>query len=113
MPERAGVPQPDGRAALLDVGDDQHIGEPGQLKIVQHMNPQRAEAAAESDLLLRFYALLAEHQHVVVQVGLVNALEIVSGQRSAEVKPQHLGAQRGCKRLDIERLSVEQLRRPQ
>ncbi len=53
----------------------------GQLELVQHVDLQRAEAAAEVDLLRGRDALVAEHHHVVVQMGAMEAPEVRRGQR--------------------------------
>jgi hypothetical protein len=49
----ARVAQPDGLAVLLDVGDDQNFRVVLELELVQHMDLERPEAAAEIDVLLR------------------------------------------------------------
>jgi hypothetical protein len=102
MPEMAGIAQADGLAILDDVRDDQHFRLRGQLELAQHVDLQGTEAAAEIDLLLRRDALLAEHQHVMVEVGVVQALEVAQRQRLRQVQPQHLRAERRIERLDTE-----------
>jgi hypothetical protein len=53
VPVMAGVAQPDRLAILLDIRDDQHLGIARQLELAQHVDLQRAETAAEFDLLGR------------------------------------------------------------
>lgn len=57
-----------------------------QMELVQHMDLERAEAAAEFDVLGRSDLLVAEHQHVVVQMRAVDAREVfvVDGLRDVE-----------------------------
>jgi hypothetical protein len=102
VPEVAGVAQAYGFAVFLDVGDHQDFRVVLQLEVFQHVDLQRAEAAAEVDVLLRRDALVAEHQHVVVQVGAVDAAEIGRRERPGEVQAQDFGAQRGVKRADFD-----------
>ncbi len=59
------------------------------------MDLQLTEAPAEGDLLRRGDALLAEHQHMVVQVRPVDTAEVLGGQGQPEVEAEHLGAERG------------------
>jgi len=65
-----------------------------ELKLVQHMNLQRPETAAKGDLLLRGDALVAKHQHVVIEVRAVNAREVLCGKRLAQIEAQYFGAYR-------------------
>lgn len=96
----AGVAQTDRLAVLDDVRDDQHLRMARQLELVQHVNLQRTEAAAEGDLLIRRDALIAEHQHVMVQMRTVNALEIVLAQRPAEIEAEHFRADGAVERAN-------------
>jgi hypothetical protein len=66
-----------------------------QLEVAQNVDLQRAETAAEVHLLLRRDALVAEHQQVVVQMRLVDALEIVVRQGAVQVQPKNFGAEWG------------------
>lgn len=104
----ARIAQPDGLATgVLDVGDDQDLGVIGQLEVLQHMDLQRAEAAAEIDVLARGDALVAEHQHVVRKVRAVDAVEVLRAEGPRQIEAHHLGAQRACgagHRADIEGL---------
>lgn len=79
----------------------------GRLEVLQHMDLQRAEAAAEIDVLARGDALVAEHQHVVRQVRAVDALEVLRADGPRQIEAHHLGAQRAggpLHRADIETL---------
>jgi hypothetical protein len=58
-----------------------------QLELVQHVDLQRPEAAAEGDLLCRRDALVAEHQHVMIEMRLMDALEITMRQRRPRSTP--------------------------
>ena len=98
----AGVAQADRLAVLDDVRDDQDLRVARQLELVQHVDLQRAEAAAEGDLLRRRDALVAEHQHVVVEVGAVDAGEVLARQGLRQVQAEHLGAQRRVEGADFE-----------
>lgn len=93
MPEVAGIAQADGLAVLLDVRDDQHLGVARELEFLLHVDLQRPEAAAERDLLRGRDALVAEHEHMVVEVCAVDAREILVGQRAAQVQADHFGAE--------------------
>jgi hypothetical protein len=53
VPELAGVTQADVLAVLDDVGNDQDFRVVGQQELLEHVDLQHAEAAAEIDLLLR------------------------------------------------------------
>ncbi|MDT4833750.1 hypothetical protein FQZ97_673710 [compost metagenome] len=59
------------------------------------MDLQRTEAPTEGDLLFRGDALVAEHQHVMIQMGAVDTGEVGVGQRPGQVQPDHLGTQGG------------------
>ena len=50
----------------------QHFRVTSELELVQHMDLQAAESAAEIDLLLRRNALVAEDQYVMVQMSAPN-----------------------------------------
>jgi hypothetical protein len=49
----------------------------GQQELLEHVDLQHTETAAESDLLFGRDALIAEHNNVMVQVRTVNAREIL------------------------------------
>jgi len=51
------------------------------------MDLQLAEAAAERHLLGRRDVLVAEYQHVVVEVGAVQAAEVFRPERTRQVEP--------------------------
>ena len=94
VPEMARVAQANRRTVLFDVGDDQDLGMARKLKILEHMDLQRAEPAAEVHLLLRCDALVAEHQYVVVQMGAVDTGKVGCVERQRQIQPQHLGPHR-------------------
>ncbi len=56
---------------------------------------QRAEAAAEVDVLLRGDLLVAEYQHVVVEVGFVDSDEVFGADWLRDVEADDFGADRG------------------
>jgi hypothetical protein len=64
----------------------------GELKLVQHVDLQRPEAAAKRDLLLGRDALFAKHQHVVIEVRSMNTREVVGGERPVQIEAEHFGA---------------------
>ncbi|GLK61868.1 hypothetical protein GCM10017624_40320 [Azotobacter vinelandii] len=76
----------------------------GEQELLEDMDLQFAEAAAESDLLLGGDALLAKHQHPVVQEGLVNTGEIRRIDRKGQVQAEDFGTQHPTEGTDFERL---------
>ena len=81
----ARIAQANGLArSVLDVGDDQNLGVARELEVLEHVDLQRPEQAAEIDVLARRDALVAEHQHVVVQVRAVDAGEVLAAQRARQ-----------------------------
>jgi len=104
MPEVARVAEADGLAVLDDVGDDEDFRLPLQLELVQHVDLQRAEAAAERDLLRGRDALVAEDQHVVVQVRAMDAAEVGLVQWLVQVQPDDLGGEAAGDRPDLDAL---------
>ena len=75
---------------------------PWEQELLQHMDLQLTEAPAEGDLLRRGDALLAEHQHMVVQVRPVDTAEVLGGQGQPEVEAEHLGAECGIEGTDLQ-----------
>ncbi|MNS07339.1 hypothetical protein D3C72_387800 [compost metagenome] len=75
-----------------------------QQKLLEHMDLQHAKSAAEIDLLLRGYALVAEHHHVMIQVRAVNAGEVLIIDRTGQIETDDLGAYRAVERADVEKL---------
>jgi hypothetical protein len=71
---------------------------------MQHMNLQRAKAAAESNLLIRRDALIAEHQHVVIEVSAMNPRKIVLAQGLGEIEPEDLRADGTVESANLEGL---------
>lgn len=104
MPELAGVPQADGLAVFDDVGNDENLGMPGQQELLEHMDLQHAKTTAESDVLFGCDALIAEHHDVIVQVGAVDAGEILVVDGSGQVQANDLGAYGIGEWTDVERL---------
>jgi hypothetical protein len=104
MPQVAGVAQADRLAVFADVRNDQHLGLFGQLELAQHVDLQGAEAAAERHLLGGRDALVAEHQHVIIEMGAVDAREIGVAERLRQVEAHDLGAERGIEGADRKRL---------
>jgi len=100
----ARVAEADRLAVLDDVGDDEDLRMAGELELVQHVDLQPAEATAEGDLLRGCDALVAEDQHVVVQVGEVDAAEVALVQRLVEVQPDHFGGEAALDRADLDAL---------
>lgn len=102
MPELAGIAETDGLAVLDDVGNDEDLRMPWEQELLQHMDLQLTEAPAEGDLLRRGDALLAEHQHMVVQVRPMDTAEVLGGQGQPEVEAEHLGAERSVEGTDLQ-----------
>jgi hypothetical protein len=71
-----------------------------QLELAQNVDLQLAEAAAECHLPGRRDALVAEHQHMVVEVGAVDAGEVAVWNRRGEVQADDLGAERSVEGAD-------------
>src|SRR5450830_222456 len=100
MPEVAGVTQAYWLTILNDVGNNQDFRVLRQLEWMQHMDLQSAEAAAEINLLLWRNVLITEHQHMMVEVGMVHALEIAERQGLRQIQPQHLRTERRIEGFD-------------
>lgn len=98
-------------AVLLDVGYHQHFRVSAQLEITQHVDLQGPEAAAELHLLCWRNALIAKHQHVVIQMRAMETREGVCIQRLQEVQADHLGAQRAIERRDPDARALHGRRR--
>ncbi|MDT4878523.1 hypothetical protein FQZ97_1141220 [compost metagenome] len=75
-----------------------------QLELVQHVDLERPEAAAEVDVLCGRDALVAKDQHVVVQVRAVDALEVGGVDRLSDVEPDDLRTDRRIERPHLEGL---------
>ncbi|GLZ25692.1 hypothetical protein Pstu01_23610 [Stutzerimonas stutzeri] len=58
----------------------------GQQKLLEHVDLQRAETAAEGDLLLGGDALVTEHQQSVIEMGTMDTSEIGFVQRLGQVQ---------------------------
>jgi hypothetical protein len=65
------------------------------------MDLQRPEALAEGNLVLWLYVLLAKHQHMVLQMGLVEGSEVLGLQRLRQIQACDLCAQGAWQRSDI------------
>jgi hypothetical protein len=100
----AGVAETDRLAVLDDIRHDQHFRIGRQLKLVQHVDLQRPEAAAKGDLLVRCDALIAKHQYVVIEVRAMNAREIFVGKRLAQIEPEDFGAHWAVEGTDFDAL---------
>ncbi|MCY1557084.1 hypothetical protein D9M68_938990 [compost metagenome] len=92
MPELAGIAQADGLTVRDDVGDDENLRVIGQQKLFEHVDLQRAETAAEGDLLLGGDALVTEHQQGVIEMGAMDTGEVFIAQRSGQIQADDLGA---------------------
>ena len=104
MPELSGIAQPNGLTVLDDVGDDEDLRMIGQQKLLEHVNLQRAETAAEGDLLLGRDALVTEHQQSVIEMGTMDTSEIDVVQRLGQVQTDDFRPQRGIERANLEGL---------
>ena len=100
VPELASITQAYVATFLDDVGHDQDFRVARQQELLEHMNLQLAEAAAEDDLLFGADPLLPEHQHMVVKVGTVNALEIFGVDWFGQVQADDLGPHGTAERRD-------------
>ncbi|CFW28885.1 Uncharacterised protein [Bordetella pertussis] len=102
MPVFAGVAQADRRAVLDDVGHHQDFRVMRKVELMQHMDHQAAEAAAEIDVLPGRDALVAKHHQVMIQVRTAHAGKIGGTQRTRQVDADDLRAQRVVQRPDRE-----------
>ncbi len=93
MPVAAGVAEADRFAVLDHVGDDQNLRMAGQEILSKHMDHQRAEAAAEGDMLLRRDSLVAEYEHAVAgQECLPNSGKSSVVERIGKIEIANFGA---------------------
>src|SRR5271163_4401776 len=92
VPEMARVAETNRLAVLDDIRHDQYLRISRQLELVQHMDLQRAKAAAKGDLLVRRDALVAKHQYVVIEVRAMNAREILVNKRLIQIEAQDFRA---------------------
>ncbi len=97
-----GVAETDRLAVLDDVRHHQHLGIARQLELMQHMNLQRTEAPAEGDLLIRRDALIAKHQHVMIEMRAMEAGEVVVAQRLVEVEAEYFSAERAVEGANLD-----------
>jgi hypothetical protein len=86
VPVFAGITQAHRLTVLDDIGDDQDFRVIGEQKLLEHVNLQHAETAAEIDLLLRGDLLITEHNDVVVQMRAVHASEVCVVQRTGQIQ---------------------------
>ncbi|MNN49255.1 hypothetical protein D3C81_1637700 [compost metagenome] len=93
MPELAGIAQADRLTVLDDVGDDEEFRMPWQQELLEHVDLQLAEQAAEGDLLLRSDVLVAKHQQAMVQMREVDVGEILRIERAGQIQPDNFRAQ--------------------
>jgi hypothetical protein len=91
-------------AVLDDVGNDQDFRVIGQQELLEHVDLQHAEAAAEIDLLLRGDALVAEHHDMVIQMRAMNAREVLIVDRPGQVQADDLGTDGTAERADFKAL---------
>jgi hypothetical protein len=66
------------------------------------MDFERAEAAAEGNVRFGCDALVAEDQHMVIQMRAVEAREVGGVDGLADVQAEHLGADRRIEAADLE-----------
>ncbi|MNZ86891.1 hypothetical protein D3C78_1057340 [compost metagenome] len=93
VPELAGIAQADRLPVLDDVGDDEEFRMPWQQELLEHVDLQLAEQAAEGNLLLRSDVLVAEHQQAMVQMREVDVGEILRIERAGQIQPDDFRAQ--------------------
>jgi hypothetical protein len=89
-------------AVLDDIRHDQYLRISRQLELVQHMDLQRAKAAAKGDLLVRRDALVAKHQYVVIEVRAMNAREILVNKRLIQIEAQDFRAHGAVEGTDFD-----------
>jgi hypothetical protein len=76
----------------------------GQLELMQHMDFERPETAAEFDVRFGRHPLLAKHHDVVIEMRAMNAREIGVIDRPGDVETDDLGADRRIEWTDFESL---------
>ncbi|MNT65906.1 hypothetical protein D3C72_2039290 [compost metagenome] len=104
MPELAGIAQADVLAVLDNVGDDEDFRVSGQQELLEHMDLQHTEAAAEGNLLFGADVLVAKHQHMVVEVRAVNPGEVFGGDCTGQVQADDFGTDSTGERTNFEAL---------
>nr|BFD38853.1 hypothetical protein FFPRI1PSEUD_03520 [Pseudomonas sp. FFPRI_1] len=77
---------------------------PGQQELLEHMNLQHTEATAEGNLLFGADALVAEHHYVMIQVGAVDAGEVLVVDWPGQVEADDLGTYSPIQGADFESL---------
>ena len=91
-----GIDEADRLAILEDVRDDQDLRMAAQQEARLHMHLERAETAAEGDMLLRRQAILvAEHQHRMLVEGAADRGEIRVVERAGQVEADDFGRDNG------------------
>ena len=104
MPKLTGIAQADGLTVLDDVGDDENLRVIGQQKLLEHVDLQRAETAAEGDLLLGRDALVTEYKQGVIEMGAMDTGEVVITERPGQIQADDLGAHGRIEGTNFERL---------
>lgn len=104
MPELAGITEADGLAVFDDVGNDEDFRMPGQQELLEYVDLQHTETAAEGDLLFGGNALVAEHHHVMVQVRAMDAGEVLVIDRAGQVQADDFGTDSAAEWSDFEDL---------
>ncbi|GAB7528180.1 hypothetical protein PS3A_05870 [Pseudomonas sp. 3A(2025)] len=77
----------------------------GQQELLEHVDLQHAETAAEIDLLLGGDVLVTEHHDVMIQMRLVNTGEIGVIKGFRQIEPDDLGTDLVGERADIKGLT--------
>jgi hypothetical protein len=95
MPVHARINQANGHTVLIDIGEDHDFGVARELEALEHMDQQQANDSAEVHLLLQCDALVAEHQHMVLQMRAVDTGEVGGFEGLRQIQPQHLGTDSG------------------
>ena len=107
MPELAGVTEADGLAVFDDVGNDEDFRMPGQQELLEYMDLQHTETAAEGDLLFGGNALVAEHHHVMVQVRAMDAGKVLVIDRAGQVQADDFGSDSTAERANLKGLRCD------
>ena len=102
MPVDAGIAETDRLAVFLDVGDDEDLGMLRQLELMQHVDFERAETAAELHVFGGRDLLVAEDDDVVIEMGPMDAGEIGVVDRLRDVEADDFSADGGGERADFE-----------
>lgn len=101
MPFRPGIGQANIGAVFLAGGDDENFRVTRERRLIGRVLIQRTKASGKGNLLFGCQCLVTEYHDKVVQMGPMDAGEIIGIQRSGQIDPDDFGAKTGRKRTDF------------